>query len=244
MEQCGKQLRVSNFVLMRDKAALRARGLLLDLDGTLVDSHAAVERSWRRWAQQVGVTPESFLHTVHGRAGHEVMAEVLPHRTAEENLADDREILSWELNDTEGVHELPGARELLRLLGEWPWAVVTACPEPLAAARLAAAGLPRPDVLVTADALTAGKPDPQGYLLAAQRLDLQPVNCVVFEDAPAGVSAGVAAGMSVVGLGSGARTGRVQPTLAVESLEEVSVLPDGPDLLVDRSSRDGDVRKS
>jgi sugar-phosphatase len=217
---------------MQNKAGLNARGLLLDLDGTLVDSHAAVERSWRRWAAGVGVTPESFLHTVHGRPGHEVMAEVLPGRPVEANHADSRELLAWELRDTAGVRALPGASELLELLAGWPWAVVTACPETLAGARLAAAGLPRPEVLVTADQLTVGKPDPQGFLLAARRLSLEPAGCVVFEDAPAGVAAGLAAGMAVVGLGAVVGTGESLPTLAADRLDQVRVTREGTHLRI------------
>lgn len=202
---------------------LPASALLFDLDGTLIDSHAAVERSWRMWAEKVGVDPNSFLHAVGGRAGPDVMAEVLPDRPAGDNLADQQELLAWELADTDGVTALPGSLELLAAVEGWPWAIVTACPEELAWARLEAAGLPVPELVVTGDRLSAGKPDPQGYLLAARLMEQAPAGCVVFEDAPAGVVAGTRAGMSVVGLGASATSAQAVPTVLVSGLDQVEV---------------------
>ncbi|GAA2800773.1 HAD-IA family hydrolase [Saccharopolyspora taberi] len=205
-------------------AELRARAVLLDLDGTLVDSHAAVRRSWERWAGEVGVPVESFIDRVHGRPGHEVMAEVLPDRSDAENRADNELLLRAELDDTDGVRALPGAARLLAALAGWPWAIVTACTEPLARARLDAAGLPAPATLVTSEQLAAGKPDPAGYLLAADRLGVEPSWCVVVEDADAGVAAGIAAGMPVIGV---AGPTDPEPTLRADGLHALEALPDG-----------------
>ncbi|WP_158884873.1 HAD-IA family hydrolase [Amycolatopsis anabasis] len=204
----------------------RVRAVLFDLDGTLVNSDAVVERVWRVWAARVGIDPASFLDRVHGRPGQEVMAEVLPDRPAEVNLAENAELLTLETAYADEVVALPGAGELLASLADWPWAVVTACTEPAARARLAAAGLPTPEVLVTADQLSAGKPEPEGYLTAATRLGIAPNQCLVVEDAPAGVRAGLAAGMPVLAVGT--RDLRaVEPTARVPGLADLEVLEDG-----------------
>ncbi|QWF78060.1 HAD family hydrolase [Amycolatopsis sp. CA-230715] len=206
------------------RAELRVRALLLDLDGTLVDSHAVTRRSWQRWAEAVGVPLESFFHRTHGRPGHEVMAEVLPRRSAAENLADSQALLGYELNDTDGVRALPGAARLLASLDDMPWAIVTASTKPLARAKLAAARLPVPDVLVTAEQVDAGKPDPAGYLLAARRLGVDPMWCAVVEDASAGVRAAIAAGMPVLGVGGPVDP---MPTWDLAGLDDLEALPDG-----------------
>ncbi|GAA1939152.1 HAD-IA family hydrolase [Amycolatopsis minnesotensis] len=205
-------------------AELRVRALLLDLDGTLVDSRAVVRRSWQRWADAIGIPLESFFHRTHGRPGHEVMAQILPKRPVAENLADSRALLDDEIKDTDGVRALPGAVRLLASLADIPWAIVTACTEPLARARLAAAGLPIPRVLVTAEQTDAGKPDPAGYLLAARRLGVEPSWCAVIEDAPAGVSAAIAAGMPVISVGGPMEP---VPTWELAGLDDVEALPDG-----------------
>jgi sugar-phosphatase len=184
-----------------DLFSIEVQAMLFDLDGTLVDSDAVVERVWRRWSARVGVPVESFLHKVYGRPGKEVMAELLPGRPVERNAADNAEMLAWEVEEVEGVIALPGAAELLAALPEHRWAIVTACTTPLALARLAAAGLPVPRVLVTAEQLAAGKPSPEGYLKAAAALGAPPDRCVVVEDAPAGVAAAGAAGMPVIVIG-------------------------------------------
>lgn len=173
---------------------MTGRGLLVDLDGVLVDSRAAVDRAWNWWAARHGLDPTPFVEA-HGRTTREAMVELAP------QLDPDREtalVEGRELSDTEGIVALPGARELLA--SREPLAIVTSCPLPLALARLREAKLTPPAVLVTAESVTRGKPDPEPYLLGARKLGLAPAQCTVFEDAPAGVSAGRAAGMRVVGL--------------------------------------------
>jgi mannitol-1-/sugar-/sorbitol-6-phosphatase len=169
--------------------------LLADLDGVLVDSHASIMRAWRWWGALHGVESAAIEGVQHGRPSGEVIAALTPALDAE---AESRAIDLRQAGDTDGVIALPGARELLT--GADPVAVVTSCTVPLATARLRAAGLPVPAVLVTPERLSRGKPDPQGYLLAASALGAQPADCVVFEDAPAGIQAGRAAGMHVVGI--------------------------------------------
>ena len=169
--------------------------ILSDLDGVLVDSHESIMRAWQWWGALHGVEAQAIESVQHGRPSGEVIAALTPDLDA---AAESRAIDLRQADDTEGVVALPGAHELLA--GSEPVAIVTSCTIPLATARLRAAGLPIPEVLVTPERLALGKPDPEGYLLAARELGADPGDCVVLEDAPAGVDAGRAAGMHVVGI--------------------------------------------
>ena len=169
--------------------------ILSDLDGVLVDSHAAIMRAWRWWGARHGIADDTIAAIPQGRPSREVIATLAPHLDA---AAEAEAVEGHEVQDTEGLVALPGAHELLAL--DEPVAVVTSGTIPLATARLRAVGLPIPDVLVTPERLTRGKPDPEGYLLAARELAADPGECVVLEDAPAGIAAGRAAGMHVVGI--------------------------------------------
>jgi sugar-phosphatase len=171
------------------------RAILSDLDGVLVDSHASIMRAWRSWGAVHGVEAQAIEGVQHGRPSGEVIAALAPHLDAG---AESRAIDLLQAGDTDGVVALPGAHALFA--GGESVAVVTSCTVPLATARLRAAGLPVPDVLVTPERLARGKPDPEGYLLAARELRVAPGDCIVLEDAPAGVDAGRAAGMHVVGI--------------------------------------------
>jgi mannitol-1-/sugar-/sorbitol-6-phosphatase len=200
-----------------------ARAYLLDMDGTLVNSDAVVERCWRSWAAAVGVDPEDALRLAHGRQGHDVMGLLLPERAVAENLADSERMLERERNDTDGVVPVPGARAFLDALAghRIPYALVTSADVPLAVARMAAAGLPYPAVSVTAESVAAGKPDPEGFVRAAALLGASTVDCVVFEDSEAGITAGHAAGMRVVGVSK--RAAAHGPDFLVPDLTAVRV---------------------
>jgi sugar-phosphatase len=169
--------------------------ILSDLDGVLVDSHASIMRAWRWWGAAHGVAAQAIESVQQGRPSGEVIAALAPGLDAG---AESRAIDLRQAGDTDGVIALPGAHELLA--GCDPVAIVTSCTVPLATARLRAAGLAVPAVLVTPERLARGKPDPEGYLLAARELGAAPSECVVLEDAPAGIEAGRAAGMHVVGI--------------------------------------------
>jgi mannitol-1-/sugar-/sorbitol-6-phosphatase len=190
-----------------------APALLVDLDGVLVDSLAAVNRAWTWWAARHGLDPTRFIEA-HGRTSRETIVELAP------QLDPDREaalVEQREATDTAGVKALPGAAALLRSAQQL--AIVTSGTRRLALARLQAAGLCAPAVLITAESVVHGKPDPEPYLLAAARLGVAPSDCTVFEDAPAGVQAGKAAGMRVVG---------VTTTVGAEELARADMLV--PDL--------------
>lgn len=202
---------------------LPARALLLDMDGTLVNSEAAVERCWRRWAAEHGIDGDEAMRVVHGRQGHLSMAILLPGRPMEQNLADNRRILAEEMADVDGVVEVPGAAVFLAALEQLPHALVTSAAETLARTRMAAAGLRLPAQRVTAESVGASKPDPEGFLKGAADLGIDPADCVVFEDSEAGIAAGKAAGMRVVGVGP--RAVAFAPTVHVDTLEQVRVVP-------------------
>jgi sugar-phosphatase len=171
--------------------------VLSDLDGVLVDSHASIMRAWRRWGRAHDVEREAIDAVRHGRPTHEIVAALTPELDV---AAEARALDLGQADDCGDVVALPGAADLLRAFAPDAVAVVTSCTAELADARLRAAGLEPPPVLVTSDRLRRGKPDPEGYLVAARELGADPAECVVLEDSPAGARAGRDAGMHVVGV--------------------------------------------
>ena len=182
---------------MHDTMKLRCKAFLFDLDGVLVDSRAVVERTWRRWALRHRVDPDRLFPIAHGIRTRDALEAVVP------DLATDAEV-AWldaaELADVDGLRAVGGAKQLLSSLPAERWGIVTSCGRSLAQRRLGAVGMPLPEALVVAEDVKAGKPAPDGYRLGASRLGFEPASCVVFEDAPAGVAAGRAAGASVVAI--------------------------------------------
>jgi sugar-phosphatase len=207
-----------------------ARAALLDMDGTLVDSTAVVERLWLAWAEPHGLDPDFVLSVVHGRQGHQSMAIMLPDRPHEENLAENQAMLERESGDVDGVVEVPGAAAFLRALAPFPHAIVTSADDRLMRARMGAAGLNVPDGPVTAEFVSASKPDPEGFLLGATRLGVDPSDCLVFEDSEAGIQAAQAAGMRVIGVGTGSAAHA--PDAVVADLTHVTITPDGDGFLL------------
>jgi len=173
------------------------RGVLFDLDGVLVDSTPAVARVWTQWATKHGFVAEEVVRQAHGRPSIATIRDLLPHA---DHDAENREVERGEIEDVEGVIPLPGALELLQALPQDRWAIATSCSRPLAEVRIRAAGLPFPKHLITSSDVQRGKPDPEPYIKAAKILALTPADCVVVEDAPAGIRAGKAAGARVFAL--------------------------------------------
>jgi sugar-phosphatase len=175
----------------------RCKAIIFDLDGVLIDSSAVAKRQWRRWIIEHDLDPDRAPHVMHGQRLVEIVRHVAPHLDAEAEAA---RLAAWEATDTDGLREIEGAADLVRSLPRDAWAVVTSGNLSTALTRLAYADLPVPGVLITADNVARGKPHPEPYLLAAQRLGIVPADCIVIEDAPAGVHAACAAGMRVVAL--------------------------------------------
>ncbi|HEX3821224.1 MAG TPA: HAD-IA family hydrolase [Candidatus Sulfotelmatobacter sp.] len=168
--------------------------LLFDLDGVLINSTPAVARVWRRWAIEHGFNPEEVVARAHGRPSLTTVREYLPNS---DHHAENREVERREIEDLDGVVPLPGALNLLSSLPEGRWTIVTSCTRALAEVRIKAAGLPLPKKFVTSNDIVNGKPHPEPFLKGAAVLGFPANECIVFEDVPAGVRAGKAAGAKV-----------------------------------------------
>jgi len=175
--------------------------ILFDLDGVLVDSRHCIEHLWQVWASQRHINIDKVLHYAHGRRAVETIRLVAPHLDAEREAA---ELWAAEALVTDGLVKIPGALELLQSIPPDAWGIATSGTHAIASTRLAFGGLPVPDVLITAEDVVAGKPDPEPYLFAAVMLGAKPARCVVIEDAPAGIQSGRTAGMHVIGVISSA----------------------------------------
>ncbi len=205
-------------------------GILFDLDGVLVHSAEPVRRSWRRWAREHGLPERTVLGAAHGRRTVDTLRVLAPYVDAEAEAA---RLEAVQSEDTDGVTAGVGALTLVSLLPPGSWAVVTSGTRRLALARLAAAGLPPVAGLICGDDVSAGKPSPEGYLRGADLLGLPPHECVVFEDAVAGIEAGHAAGMTVVGVSGQQPPGDLAiADVVVGELAEVRVSPGSPGRLV------------
>jgi sugar-phosphatase len=202
---------------------ITADALLFDNDGTLLSSVESVYRCWTRWAREYGITAEQFAAIeLHGRPAAEIVADLLPAEKIAEAVARIEEL---EVEDVPngGIHILPGTGELLASLPAGRWAVVTSAGRRLAEARLAAVGID-PPLLISADDITRGKPDPEPFLLAAAKLGADPARCVVLEDAPAGLAAGRASGMTTVALTTTHEAHELTADVVVKDLSAVAAL--------------------
>jgi sugar-phosphatase len=199
--------------------------ILFDLDGVLVDSTRAVDREWREWARRKGVDGNAVMAIAHGVRTIEVIRRVAPHLDAD---AEAWEIENEEANDQQGVCVMPGAAALVHSIPEGRWGVVTSGTRLLASARLRFCGLPVPKVLVTADDVSHGKPHPEPYLKGAELLGFKTADCLVVEDAPAGIQSARAGGFKVVGITSTYPASKLSEADAVVAgLEQIQVRSNG-----------------
>lgn len=208
-----------------DELVVPLDALLLDMDGTLVDSVAVVEAVWSELAAEQGIDRDALLAYAHGRPAREIVAHFLPDldEVAQADVVAD--LTRREEQRTDGVVATPGAAALLDAVeaAGLPVALVTSAPPTLAEGRMTAAGLPVPEVRVTADDVTQGKPDPEGYRAAARRLGVDPERTVVVEDADAGAEAGDRAGAFVLTVGSEALGHRPSRGVHVTDLRGVTI---------------------
>ena len=205
--------------------SFRCSAILFDLDGVLVDSTHSVTRQWRIWANENNLDSAKLLEIAHGRRTIEVVQLLTPHLATADEVA---KIEQREAADTEGVRVMPGAAELVASIPNGRWGVVTSGTRHLATSRLGLANIPIPVVLISADDVVEGKPNPEPYLKGAQRLGVDPSECVVIEDAPAGILAAHAGGMKVIALASTYPVADLREAEAVvQSLTQIHVSFDG-----------------
>ena len=174
---------------------VRTKGLLFDMDGVLVSSLGSVERSWQTWAEGHGLDVGETIKTAHGMRAIETLRMLKPDA---DHAAELKVIEDLEIGDTEGLEVLEGVASILKLLPQKFWTIVTSATERLARSRLAFAGIPVPEHIVTSDMVANGKPHPEPYLKGAKILGLAPADCVVIEDSASGSKAGQAAGCKVL----------------------------------------------
>jgi sugar-phosphatase len=207
---------------------MKCKGFLFDLDGTLVDSLPVVERAWSNWAKSRDLDPAVVLDFIHGKQAITSLRHFMPGETEEAIQQQFRLLERTEAEDTNGISALPGAVALLQRLDQLsvPWAIVTSGSVPVAHARHAAGELARPEVFITAELVARGKPNPDPYLLGAEKLGLKPEECVVVEDAPAGILSGLAAGCKVIAVNAPDDTPKLdQVDLVLKSLAVLQVEP-------------------
>jgi sugar-phosphatase len=215
---------------------MEAAALLFDMDGVLVDSRATIDRVRRRWARHRGLDEEAVVRLPHGQKTRDIIAAVAPHLDVMEEV---RWLDADEEHDLDGIMAIPGAARLLASLAPEAWAVVTSSGRELALKRLGAAGLPLPRTLIAGDMVAQGKPAPDGYLRGARELGARVAACIVVEDALAGIEAGLAAGMRVIGVATTYPRGRlVRATAIVADLSEIAAEHRGGGLIVRLHSSD------
>jgi sugar-phosphatase len=219
---------------MGELVSVRAKAVLFDMDGTLVDSTQVVERAWGSWAARHNISLEDVLSFSHGRPTIATLEHFLPGRDHSEELM---ELAHFEETQTEGILAVPGAANVLHALQaqSHPWAIVTSAWRKLAEIRIIAAGLPLPTVVVPIDEIRNGKPAPEGFLHAAANLGVAPEECIVFEDTRPGIEAGLTAGMQVVGLLTTCSSEQLQHWPLIFDFRDVEVQTEGGSLRIELS---------
>ncbi len=208
---------------MKNATIVTCSAILFDMDGVLLDSTPAVERHWREWAEKHGLKYEDVIAVAHGTPSKETMQRMVPHLDHDKEAA---EYERYECEDLVGVFPIGGAAVFTSNLPAEKWAIVTSCGHKLALARLAHVELNAPKILISADHVKKGKPDPEGYLAAAKILGVAPADCLVVEDSPNGLKAALTAGMRCLAVLTTHKKHELEgATHVVDSLEMVQLNP-------------------
>jgi sugar-phosphatase len=216
-------------VVKKRMTTFHCAAILFDLDGVLADSTGSVERQWRIWAGERGIDAQKAVAIAHGVRAVEVIRTIAPHLDAEAEVG---KLESLEAADHDGVAVMPGAADLVRSIPAGRWGVVTSGRRNLATSRLEFAGIPIPRVMVTAQDVANGKPHPEPYLKGAELLGVNPAECLVIEDAPAGIRSAHAGGMKVIALTSTyPASGLGEADAVVQKLKQIQVASDGAGML-------------
>lgn len=206
--------------------SITCKGFLFDLDGTLVDSLPVVEHCWALFGERVGVSTQEINDYIHGKPAIESIRHFMPNASEQEITETFRWLEKLESTQTEGLAPLPGAIALINRLNKLniPWAIVTSGTVPIASTRQSVTGIPEPKHWVTAECINKGKPNPEPYLLGAKKLGLLPQDCVVFEDAAAGIYSGLDAGCQVVAVHAPLSLPRRNEIhLIIDSLKDIQI---------------------
>jgi sugar-phosphatase len=206
------------------------KAVLFDMDGTLVDSTRVVELAWGWWAARHDLPVQAVLSFSHGRPTIATMERFFSARDHTEEL---KEMERYEEMQLEGIVAVPGAAQVVHALQNHPWGIVTSAWRTLAEARIIAASLPLPNVIVPVDEIRNGKPDPEGFLHAAERLGAAPEECLAFEDTRPGIEAGLNAGMQVVGLLTTVPAEQLRHRPLIRDFRDVTIQFDGDRLKVE-----------
>jgi mannitol-1-/sugar-/sorbitol-6-phosphatase len=194
---------------------------LFDMDGTLVDSTALVENEWRSWAATKGLDPDPVARSSHGRRTEDVIRQYFPFADLDQEMSTFIRLAS-SLDQTV-AGPIQGAVQFIRSLAPHPWAVITSAPQTIARKRLTLCGFPEPPVLIGAGDVRRGKPDPEGYLTAASRLQTSVADCLVFEDAPSGIESARRAQIRVVAVETTHARGQLQNAVVVRDFRDLQV---------------------
>lgn len=215
--------------------AITCKGFLFDLDGTLVDSLPVVERCWAMFGERVGVSAKEINDYIHGKPAIESIRHFMPTASEQEITDTFKWLENLESTQVEGLAPLPGAIALIERLNslDIPWAIVTSGTVPIASTRQSVTGIPEPKHWVTAESITRGKPNPEPYLLGAKKLGLSPQECVVFEDAPAGIYSGLDAGCQVVAVHAPlSLPRRNEIDLIIDSLKDIEIFKENESVVI------------
>ena len=211
-------------LLTVETLTVETKGLLFDMDGVLVSSIGSVVRCWQKWCKLYNVPNAETFQVPHGTRAVDIVRLLKPEFDEEQVAEGLRVIENLEVADTADLTVLPGVKDLLEKLPLERWVIVTSATRRLLIGRLEAAGLPVPARFVSGDMVVHGKPDPEPYRRGAELLGLAPAECIVVEDAPSGVGAGVAAGCRVLGLlGTHPAEKLKAASWIAKSLDEVAV---------------------